>query len=88
MPTRSSKDFDSTTKGRRVVEQPVGEKSDGAPLVLGTLKITEKNEAAVALGRLGGAKGGKARAAVLSPERRAEIARKAAATRWRPKPNA
>ena len=41
-----------------------------------------KNPAAVALGRLGGAKGGKARAAKLSPERRQEIAREAAASRW------
>ena len=42
----------------------------------------EKNAAAVALGRLGGRKGGKARAAKLAPERRAEIARAAAAARW------
>jgi hypothetical protein len=42
----------------------------------------EKNPAAVELGRLGGLKGGKARAQKLNPERRAEIARKAAAVRW------
>jgi hypothetical protein len=42
-----------------------------------------KNAAAVALGKLGGAKGGKARAAKLSPERRSEIAKKAAAARWK-----
>jgi hypothetical protein len=36
----------------------------------------------VARGRLGGAKGGKIRAAKLSPERRAEIARRAAQARW------
>lgn len=42
----------------------------------------EKNPAAVALGRLGGKKGGPARAAKLSPERRSEIARKAAKARW------
>jgi len=41
-----------------------------------------KNPAAVALGRLGGAKGGKARAAALGPKRRSAIARKAAAARW------
>lgn len=41
-----------------------------------------KNPAAVALGKLGGLKGGKARAAALSPEKRAEIAKKAAAKRW------
>lgn len=41
-----------------------------------------KNPAAVALGRLGGLKGGKARAERLSPERRKEIAIKAASARW------
>ena len=43
---------------------------------------TEKDPRAVELGRLGGLKGGKTRAAKLSPERRREIARKAAAARW------
>ena len=43
---------------------------------------SEKNPAAVALGRLGGKKGGKARAASLTPEERREIAKKAAAKRW------
>lgn len=42
----------------------------------------EKNPAAVALGRLGGLKGGKARAEKLSPKKRREIARKAAIKRW------
>ena len=42
----------------------------------------EKNLAAVALGRLGGLKGGKARAAKLTPEERREIAQKAARARW------
>jgi hypothetical protein len=42
-----------------------------------------KDPAAVALGRKGGLKGGKARAASLSKKRRAEIAKKAAAARWR-----
>jgi hypothetical protein len=43
----------------------------------------EKNPAAVALGRLGGKKGGPARAAKLSPKKRQQIARKAAMTRWK-----
>ena len=43
----------------------------------------EKNPAAVALGRLGGSKGGKIRAATLSAKRRSEIAKKAARARWR-----
>jgi len=42
----------------------------------------EKNPAAVALGKLGGRKGGKARAVKLSDERKSEIARKAANARW------
>ena len=42
----------------------------------------DKNPAAVALGRLGGKKGGKARAESLTPERRKEIAKKAAQKRW------
>jgi hypothetical protein len=42
----------------------------------------EKNPAAVALGKLGGRKGGKARAEKLSSERRKEIAKKAAEARW------
>ena len=46
-----------------------------------------KNPAAVALGRLGGLKGGKARAARLTSERRTEIAKKAALVRWVRQPN-
>ena len=42
----------------------------------------EKNPAAVALGRLGGLKGGKARASKLSPNERKQIASKAARARW------
>lgn len=42
----------------------------------------EKNPAAVALGRLGGLKGGKARAEKLSKKKRSEIAKKAARKRW------
>ncbi len=41
-----------------------------------------KNPAAVLLGRLGGQKGGKARANKLTPEQRSEIARRAAQVRW------
>jgi hypothetical protein len=44
--------------------------------------VDGKNPHAAALGRLGGIKGGPARAARLSPRRRREIARKAAAARW------
>jgi hypothetical protein len=43
----------------------------------------EKNPAAVVLGRLGGLKGGKARAKTLSARKRTQIAKKAAASRWK-----
>jgi len=46
------------------------------------LPVPIKNPAAVALGRLGGLKGGNARAAKLSPEERKEIAQRAAKQRW------
>ena len=42
-----------------------------------------KDPAAVSLGRRGGLKGGRARAAALSPKRRSDIARKAARRRWK-----
>ena len=42
----------------------------------------EKNQAAVELGRLGGIKGGKARAEKLTKEQRSDIAKKAAKARW------
>jgi len=42
----------------------------------------KKNPNAVALGKLGGSKGGKIRAARLTPEQRREIARKAVLARW------
>lgn len=41
-----------------------------------------RNPAAVALAKLGASKGGKARAAALSPQRRRAIARKAVEARW------
>jgi hypothetical protein len=47
----------------------------------------EKNPAAVSLGRLGGLKGGKARAESLSKRKRTEIARLAAAARWKKSEN-
>ena len=86
MPSRSSKRpkregtaHDFTVVARRVVEQAIGEKLDGSPL---DDPNAGKNPAAVALGKLGGAKGGLARAKALTPERRKAIARKAAKARW------
>lgn len=78
MPKRAEHDF--SVNAFRVVEQAIGEHMDGTPL---EDPDAGKNLAAVALGRLGGAKGGRARAAKLSPERRKAIAKKAAAVRWK-----
>ena len=48
--------------------------------------MVKKNPAAVALGKLGGKKGGRARAAKLTPEQRKAIAQKAAQARWQIQP--
>jgi hypothetical protein len=63
-----------------VVEQAIGEHLDGTPL---EDPNEGKNPHAVALGRLGGQKGGKARAEALTPAKRKAIAKKAARARWR-----
>ena len=82
MPTRSSKpkDHDFATNARRVVERAIGEHLDGTPL---EDQNKGKNPAAVALGKLGGAKGGRARADKLTAEQRTDIARTAASARWK-----
>jgi hypothetical protein len=82
MPTRSSKDHDFVTVARRVVEQAIGEHLDGTPL---ENPDEGKNPHAVALGRLGGQKGGVARAKRLSARKRSQIARNAAKSRWKKK---
>jgi len=81
MPSRSSnsRDHDFSTVARRVVEQAIGETLTGEPL---PDPNAGKNPAAVALGKLGGAKGGRARADKLSPAKRKAIAKKAAKARW------
>lgn len=74
MPERSrNRKLDLNTLAHRIVGEATGE----APP-----PDRKKDPAAVSLGRRGGLKGGKARAAKLSPEQRSEIARKAAAVRW------
>ncbi len=76
MPKRSSKKSkDTNILASQIVEEATGE-SIPKP------EDSSKNPAAVALGRLGGIKGGKARASSLTPERRREIAKKAAQARW------
>ena len=72
MPERSSKE--GTTEDINVLAARIVE---GA-----TTDAGGKNLAAVVLGRLGGKKGGKARAKKLTPEQRSDIARRAAQARW------
>jgi len=67
---------DANQLGKLIVDLATGEAQEESPLDTG------KNPHAVALGRLGGLKGGKARAAKLTPEKRKEIAKKAAEARW------
>jgi hypothetical protein len=64
---------------REVVEHAIGEHMNGSPL---ELPEDHRNPRAVALGRMGGQKGGKARAAKLSSKQRSKIARHAAKERW------
>jgi hypothetical protein len=83
MAKRSGEKRDFMQIAREVVERAIGEQMDGSPL---QDPDAGKNPAAVALGRLGGAKGGAARAKSLSPKRRRAIAKKAADSRWKSKP--
>lgn len=68
-----------------VVEQAIGEKLAGKPKPkpIEEPKPDTRNPAAVALSKLGASRGGKARAAKLSPKKRKDIAKKAAAARWK-----
>lgn len=77
MPKRSSKRKDVNVVAAQNVEKATKGKPATMPATLHT-----KNPAAVELGRLGGLKGGKARAEKLSSERRVEIAKRAARVRW------
>ena len=74
------KDRDFTSIARNVVEQAIGEQLDGSPL---KVTVIHKSAAAVSRGRLGGLKGGKARALKLSAKQRKTIAAKAAKARWK-----
>lgn len=81
MPKRSSKPKpDVNSIAARIVGEATGDlpKTPTAPPV-----EPAKNPAAVALGRLGGLVGGKARAASLSKAKRSAIAKKAAESRWK-----
>lgn len=83
MPTRSSKPakLDANQLAKHVLDVATGD-------ALKTESPPAKNEAAVALGRLGGKKGGVARATKLTSEQRSRIAKNAAASRWKSHDNA
>jgi hypothetical protein len=77
MPTRSSKPHrDANQAAKHILDQLTGDAPREEPPPV-------KNAAAVALGKLGGKKGGAARALALTPEQRSEIARRAATLRWK-----
>jgi hypothetical protein len=86
MPSRASKNdkrkeqADPIVFARTLIESATGEKWGGTPLEHPPER--EKNQAAVALSKLGASKGGKARAESLTPKQRSKIAKKAAKTRW------
>jgi hypothetical protein len=80
MPKRSAAKRDFMQVAREVVEHAIGEQMDGNPLP--DPPKDNRNPHAVALGSMGGKKGGKARAKNLSSSKRRAIARKAANSRW------
>jgi hypothetical protein len=82
MHVRSSKK-DVAQNALRVVEEAIGGRlaEEKKPIQF-SARPKKKNPAAVALGKLGGQKGGRARAAKLSPEERKSIAQRAAKARW------
>lgn len=73
--TKPGRHRDTNLLAKSIVDLATGEIEDENP-------DEGKDLAAVALGRKGGQKGGKARAAKMTPEERSEAARKAAKARW------
>ena len=74
--TTRPKNLDLNQLAKRILDEAVGDEPiETTP--------AEKNQAAVEKGRLGGLKGGKARAEKLTDEQRIEIAKKAITTRWK-----
>ena len=77
---KQKKETDFSITAFRIVQEATKETEPEQPQP----KTTEgKNPNAIALGRLGGLKGGKARASKMTPEQREEIARTAANARWK-----
>jgi hypothetical protein len=72
-------------KGEKRPADVIGTAVMVAKIATGEIEDTkpERDRRAAALGAMGGAKGGKARAAKLSPKQRSEAAKKAAQARWK-----
>lgn len=81
MPRKKKRDHDFSVTAFRIVQEATGQ-IEPEPKQTEPELIDGKNPHAVALGRLGGLKGGKARFEKLTPEQRKEIAQKAAQARW------
>lgn len=82
---RKKRARDLSLLARQIVEEAIGEPLQSKPELEIPAKEDIRNPHAVALGRLGGKKGGKARAQKLTPEQRSEISRKAGKARWEKK---
>lgn len=85
MPKRPSKREDALQAAARVVAQTTGQ---SLPKLSEPPKLTDeqaalRSQAASILGKLGGAKGGKARARNLTARQRSEIAKEGAKAKWR-----
>ncbi len=76
MATRPKRPRDINQLASLIVALSTGDQTDPLP-------DQDKDPAAVARGRAGGMKGGKSRAKALSPRKRQQIAKKAAAARWK-----
>lgn len=81
---QSKRPRDFNQRAASTVARAIGEEPEAAPGPVQVPEPTpeERHAAAVALGRLGGKKGGPARAKKLTAEQRSESARKAAQARW------
>ena len=88
MAKRKKKEHDFSVTAFRVIQEATGLTEQETEQESPPLTEDGKNPNAAALGRLGGLKGGNARASKLTPARRKEIARKAAEIRWGKKPQA
>lgn len=74
---KAKRPTDTNQRAKNIVDIATGESEDSA-----IPPSDEVKAAAAALGRLGGLKGGKARAKILSAKERSEIAKNAAQARW------